>query len=200
MTFILVLKSVQSMIDTKMSITDEIILDKIRVPSNRDQGFKLLVSKYQEKLYWHIRRMVEYHEDAHDVIQNTFIKIHKSIDRFEGKSLLYTWMYRIATNESITFLNKRNKGKSTSIDDELNSLENKLEADSYFDGNEAQLTLTKAIYTLPEKQKAVFNLRYFENMSYRDMSEVFGTSEGALKASYHHAVKKIEAYILNKQH
>lgn len=182
-----------------MSIADETILQKIRIPKDRNEGFKLLVAKYQEKLYWHIRRMVEFHEDAHDVIQNTFIKIHKSIDRFEGKSLLYTWMYRIATNESLTHLKKRKRNKSSSIDDELNGLENNLKADSYFDGNEAQLTLTKAIYTLPEKQKAVFNLRYFDNMSYREMSEVFGTSEGALKASYHHAVKKIEAYILNKE-
>lgn len=181
-----------------MIVSDEIILEKINQPSSMNEGFSMLVSKYQEKLYWHIRRMVEFHDDAHDVIQNTFVKIFKSISRFEGNSQLYTWMYRIATNESITFLNKRKKKSSDSLDNELTNLSNTLKADDYFDGDEAQLVLTQAIYTLPEKQKAVFNLRYYENMSYAEMQEVTGTSEGALKASYHHAVKKIEQFIMNK--
>ncbi len=176
-------------------INDQIILSKISNPTTKEEGFRLLLKAYQERLYWHVRRMVEYHDDAHDVLQNTMIKVYKSIERFEGKSKLYTWLYRIATNESLTFLSKRSKKSTSSLDDELEHVGRTLQADSYFDGNEAQLRLTQAIYTLPEKQKAVFNMRYFDGLSYRDMSNILGVTEGGIKASYHHAVKKIEAFI-----
>lgn len=151
--------------------------------------------KYQEKLYWHIRRIVQEHDDANDVIQNCFIKVYRNIDRFEKKSKLYTWLYRIATNEAITFVNRKKKKATTSIDDEESTVALKLEADPYFDGDAAQIQLQKALNTLPEKQRLVFNLRYFDEMSYKEMSDVLDTSVGALKASYHHAVKKIEQYL-----
>jgi len=153
------------------------------------------MQKYQEKLYWHVRRMLMDHDDANDVIQNCFIKVYKSIHRFERKSKLYTWLYRIATNEAITHLNKQKKKAVASIDDDEIGISHRLEADAYFDGEEAQLQLQRALNTLPDKQKLVFNLRYFDEMSYKEMAEVLDTSVGALKASYHHAVKKIEQYI-----
>lgn len=179
------------------NISDEKILHLLQNEKNIEQGFRLLVTKYQERLYHHIRRMVGEHEDANDVIQNTFVKVFKSIDRFEGKSQLYTWLYRIATNETITFLNKKKKKATTSIDDSDLDMANRLSADSYFDGNAAQRKLKAAIETLPEKQKIVFNLRYYEEMPYQAISEVLETSVGALKASYHHAAKKIESFIKN---
>lgn len=175
-------------------ISDEQILSLLRVETSYEQGFKALMQKYQERLYWQIRRMVTEHDDANDVIQNTFIKVFKSIHKFEGKSKLYTWLYRIATNESITFLNKKKKKSTSSMDDEESGLANQLKADAFFDGDEAQIRLQQAISELPEKQKEVFNLRYFNEMTYQEMSELIGTSVGALKASYHHAVKKIESH------
>jgi len=150
------------------------------------------MSTYQEKLYWHIRRLTHVHEDADDVLQNTLIKVIRSIDRFEGKAKLYTWLYRIATNESLTFL-KRRKSRSSTGDDM--GLAERLAADPYWDGDKAELVLQEALTILPEKQKAVFLLRYYEEMPYREMSEVLQTSEGSLKASYHHAAKKIEAFV-----
>jgi len=179
---------------TVNNIADDYILSLLRVETSYEKGFRLLMEKYQERLYWHIRRMVTEHDDANDVIQNTFIKVFKSIQRFEGKSKLYTWLYRIATNEAITFINKKKKKQTNSIDGEDNNLVNQLKADEFFDGDEAQIRLQQAISELPEKQKEVFNLRYFNEMSYKEMSEIVGTSVGALKASYHHAVKKIESY------
>lgn len=176
-------------------ITDDQILSLCHEKTKIEQGFKLLMLAYQERLYWHIRRMVFEHEDANDVIQNTFIKVYKSIHKFEGKSKLYTWLYRIATNEAITFLNKKKKKSTASLDNEEYNLGNQLKADEYFDGDEIQRKLYEALDQLPEKQKAVFNLRYFEEMSYAEMSEILGTSVGGLKASYHHAVKKIEIYL-----
>ena len=176
-------------------ITDDQILSLCHEKTKIEQGFKLLMLAYQERLYWHIRQMVYEHEDANDVIQNTFIKVYKSIHKFEGKSKLYTWLYRIATNEAITFLNKKKKKSTTSLDNEEYNLDNQLKADEYFDGDEIQRKLYEALDQLPEKQKAVFNLRYFEEMSYAEMSEILGTSVGGLKASYHHAVKKIEIYL-----
>lgn len=173
---------------------DVIILEMIQKDGRTEQGYRLLMNAYQEQLYWHIRRLVLTHEDADDVLQNVWIKIFKNISKFEGNSKLYTWMYRIATNEALTFLRNKQRVQSTSIDDE-NDVMRTLMADEYFDGNEIQLRLNAAIATLPEKQKLVFNLRYFDEMNYNDMSEVLGTSVGALKASYHHAVKKIEQHI-----
>ena len=178
-----------------LKLTDEQLLELLHL--DKESGFRTLMHQFQEQTYWHIRRMVTTHEDADDVVQNTFIKVYKNIEKFEGNSKLYTWIYRIATNESLTFLKNRKKRQSESIDNSETNIENNLIADSYFDGNHIQLMLQKAIYQLPEKQKAVFNLRYYEEMPYSDMSEVLQTSVGALKASYHHAVKKIEEYIKN---
>lgn len=161
---------------------------------NQEKGFKLMMETHQERLYWHIRRMVTFHEDANDVLQNTFLKAYKGIARFNQNSGLYTWLYRIATNESLTFLKKKQRfvsGEEGGVDD----LENKLKADVHFDGQEIYVALQKAVNTLPIKQKAVFNMRYFDEMPYAEMSEILETSQGALKASYHHAVKKIEAYL-----
>ncbi len=178
------------------NMSDDQILLLIREEASKERGFRLLMQEYQERIYWHIRRMVVAHEDANDVVQNTFIKVFKSIQRFEGKSALYTWLYRIATNEAITYINKRKKKATTGLDDEGNNLENQLEADDYFDGDQAQILLQKALKKLPEKQRLVFQLRYYDEMAYQEMSEVLDTSVGALKASYHHAVKKIESFFL----
>lgn len=175
-------------------ITDEQLLGLLHDQATFEKGFRLLMEAYQERLYWHIRRMVLEHEDANDVIQNVFIKVFKSIARFEGKSKLYTWLYRIATNEAITFLNKKKRKASESLDNEEHNLANQLKADSYFDGEKAALKLQLALNSLPDKQRTVFNLRYYDEMSYKEISEVLDTSVGALKASYHHAVKKIEKY------
>jgi RNA polymerase sigma-70 factor, ECF subfamily len=176
-------------------ISDERLLEMIQNPGHWENGFRLLMEKYQERLYWQARRMVQNHDDANDVIQNTFIKVYKNIGGFEGKSKLITWLIKIVTNESITFLNKKKRNQSTPLDNGERSLTNNLESDPYFEGSEVQRRLQEAIATLPEKQKLVFNLRYFDEMSYADMSEIVGTSEGALKASFHHAVKKIESFI-----
>lgn len=174
---------------------DSQILLLIRTPSRNEEGFRLLLQQYQERLYWHIRRMVIEHEDANDVLQNVLIKIYRSIHSFEGKAQLYTWLYRIATNETITFLNKKKKKTIVSIEQEGLNLANTLKADDYFDGAHIQIKLQQAIASLPEKQRLVFNMRYFEEMPYQEMAVILGTSVGALKASYHHAVKKIEHYI-----
>ena len=177
------------------NMTDDQILSLLQNKASYEKGFRILMETYQERLYWHIRKIVYEHEDANDVIQNTFIKVYRSIEKFEGKSKLYTWLYRIATNESITFLNKKKKKATSSMDDEETNLSNRLKADEYFDGDEIQLQLQLALEELPEKQKMVFNMRYFDEMSYADMSEILETSVGALKASYHHAAKKIESYL-----
>ncbi|MEO1260686.1 MAG: RNA polymerase sigma factor [Bacteroidota bacterium] len=174
---------------------DERILTLLSGNGNRERGFRLLMETYQERLYWQIRRMVHNHEDANDVLQNCFVKVYRSIHQFEGKSKLYTWLYRIATNEAITFINKQKQKMTAPIDSEENNLSNQLKADPYFDGDEIQILLKNAIEGLPDKQKQVFNLRYFDEMSYADMSELLDTSQGALKASFHHAVKKIEQYM-----
>ncbi len=176
-------------------LSDEQLLELIRKSKTNERGFGLLMGQYQERLYFHIRKLVIDHEDANDVLQNCFIKVYKNIHNFEGKSKLYTWMYRIATNEAITFLNKKKRKATTSIDEGENHLINVLEADSYFEGDRVTILLQAALKTLPEKQRLVFNMRYFDEMRYRDMSEILETSIGALKASYHHAVKKIEKYL-----
>ena len=178
-----------------VNISDEEILNLLQNDINVEQGFRCLVVKYQERLYGHIRRMVQEHEDANDVIQNTFIKVFKNIKKFEGNSQLYTWLYRIATNETITFLNKKKRKMTTSIDDEDIDMANRLSAESYFDGEMAQAKLQRAVGILPEKQKLVFNMRYFEEMPYKEISNILETSVGGLKASYHHAVKKIEQFL-----
>jgi len=159
------------------------------------EAFNLVVKTYNKRLYWHIRRLVVNHDDADDVLQNTFLKVWRALPNFRSDANIYTWLYRIATNESLTFLKK--KRQDVNYDDVAFTIEKNLEADVFFDGDEIQLKLQKAIAALPEKQRAVFNLRYFEEMNYREMAEVLETSEGALKASYHHAAKKIEAFFKN---
>ena len=171
------------------------LLSLLKLDNSKELAFKTLVKRYKEKLYWHIRKIVISHDDADDVLQNTFIKIFRNIDKFKGDSKLYTWMYRIATNESISFLNskaKRNHVSNETLNE--NALQN-LVADVYFEGDEIQLKLQKAIAQLPRIQQLVFNMRYFDDIKYKDMSSILETSEGALKASYHIAVKKIKTYL-----
>ncbi|OFY67055.1 MAG: RNA polymerase subunit sigma [Bacteroidetes bacterium RBG_13_43_22] len=160
-----------------------------------NKGFRIVVETYSTRLYWHIRRLVILHEDANDALQNTFISAWKNIGEFRRESSLYTWLYAIATNESLTLLNKRKRNETASLDDIGSYFANSLEGSTWFDGDEAQVRLQNAILQLPEKQRVVFNLKYFEEMTYEDMSKVLKTSEGALKASYHHAVKKIEKFL-----
>ena len=173
------------------------LLHQFKQTVTKEKAFTAILKKYQEKLYWHIRRMVVEHEDANDVLQNMFVKAWKGLENFREDSQLYTWLYRIATNESLTFLEQKKKRNNISLDESDASLTNSVKADTNFDEQKAEWKLQMAIQQLPEKQKAVFNLRYFEEMPYAEMSVVLETSEGALKANYHHAVKKIEDYILN---
>ena len=176
---------------------DKELLYLYKDPVTKESAFTAILKKYQEKLYWHIRRMVVDHDDANDVLQNMFIKVWKGLENFREDSQLYTWLYRIATNECLTFLEQQKKRSSTSLSDMENGLENKLKADTNFDANRLEWKLQMAIQKLPEKQRVVFNLRYYDEMPYEEMSRVLETSEGALKASYHHAAKKIEEFILN---
>lgn len=164
---------------------------------SRRKAFEEIVRTYSESLYWQIRHMVYSHDDANDLLQNTFIKAWMNIDSFQGFSKISTWLYRIAINETLTFLNRQKVIQSVPIDDPDLNLGAQLEGDPYFDGNETETQLQEAIATLPEKQRMVFNLKYFNEMKYEDMSELLGTSVGALKASYHIAVKKIEDYFNN---
>jgi len=166
-----------------------------RDSERRHYAFNLIVRKYTERLYWHIRKLVISHDDSDDVLQNTFIKVWKGLMDFREDAQLYTWLYRIATNEALTFLNQKKRKYFLPLVDVERQLSNTLEADEYFSGDELQKKLQKAVLKLPEKQRVVFNLKYFEEMQYEEMSEILETSVGALKASYHHAVKKIEKYI-----
>lgn len=176
--------------------SDTDLLQTFRNPDTREKAFTAIIRKYQEKLYWHIRRMVIVHEDADDVLQNMFIKVWKGLDQFREDSRLYTWLYRIATNESLTHLEQKKRKPTQSIDNE-EGLSEQLRSEPNFDASRAEWKLQLAIQKLPEKQRLVFNLRYYDEMPYQEMSRILDTSEGALKASYHHAVKKIEDYILN---
>ena len=180
-----------------MQSDDLVLLQKFREPATKEQGFTGIIKKYQEKLYWHIRRMVVDHEDANDVLQNMFIKVWKGLENFREDSRLYTWLYRIATNESLSFIEQQKRKASVSMDEIGEVLINKVRADSNFDANKLEWKLQLAIQQLPEKQRVVFNLRYYDEMPYEEMSRILDTSEGALKASYHHAAKKIEAFILD---
>lgn len=175
-------------------MTDEQILEMIRRPESMEKGFRLLVETHQERLYWLIRRMIPDHEEANDVLQDTFVKVYRNIDHFEGKSALYTWLYRIATNESLSFLQKKKRMRSGSLE-HADGSEMQLAAEPYMDATGLRKLLDQAIELLPDKQKLVFQLRYFEEMNYQAMSEILETSVGALKASYHHAVKKIESFV-----
>ena len=173
------------------------ILVKLRDPETRNFGFNLLVRHYQERLYWHIRKMVIDHDDADDVVQETFVKVWKNVDKFREDASLYTWIYKIATNECLKFLNKKKKRFFISINDVSKELESKIDLSSNLNGDEIQLKLQKALLKLPDKQRMVFNMKYFDDMKLEQIAEITGTSVGALKASHHHAVKKIE-YFLNR--
>lgn len=176
-------------------IAEETLVNELKNKETQAKAFEVLVNTYKERLYWHIRRIVLNHDDADDVLQNTFIKVFRSIDKFKGDSKLYSWMYRIATNESLTFLKQKSRKLGVTNNELQERLVENLKADVYFEGEEIQLKLQKALATLPEKQKLVFNMKYYQEMKYDEISEVLETSVGALKASYHLAVKKIETYL-----
>lgn len=174
---------------------DEELILRLTSEKTKEKAFTELLSTYKERLYWHIRKIVISHDDADDVLQNTFIKVYRNIHKFKRESKLYSWMYRIATNEAITHINRNAKLKSISSEELQQQTIDNLQADVYFEGDEIQLKLQKAIATLPQKQQLVFNMRYFDEIKYAEMSEILDTSEGALKASYHIATKKIEDYL-----
>ena len=179
------------------AVNDTELLLQFRDPATKEKGYTAIIKKYQEKLYWHIRRMVVSHDDTDDVLQNVFIRVWKGLENFREDSQLYTWLYRIATNECLTFLEQQKKRSAESLNEIEAGLSEKIKADENFDANKLEWKLQLAIQQLPEKQRVVFQLRYYEEMPYEEMSRVLETSEGALKASYHHAVKKIEEYIKN---
>jgi len=178
-------------------LEEEVLIERLKDPLTREASYRLLVTTHKQRLYWHIRKIVLNHENADDVLQNTFIKVFRHIDGFKGESKLYSWMFRIATNESISFLNKEAKHLKIDMQTLQEQRVDNLKADVYFDGDEIQLKLQKAIVSLPQKQQLVFNMRYFDDLKYEEISEILDTSVGALKASYHHARKKIELFLLN---
>lgn len=181
-----------------MVIEDSLILQKFEDEKTRHEAFSMLLDKYQQKIYWHIRRIVLNHDDTDDIVQEVFIKVWKNLINFRQDSQLYTWLYRIATNESITFLNKKKAKNNISIDDLSEQLSQNLSEENYFSGDAIQKKLQEAILILPEKQKLVFNMKYFDDMKFQEISDVLGTSVGALKASYHLAVKKIEKHLTSR--
>jgi RNA polymerase sigma-70 factor (ECF subfamily) len=174
---------------------EELIIQKIRNEDTRNYGFNLLVCEYQERIYWHVRKMVVDHDDADDLVQEIFVKVWKNLSSFREDSKLYTWIYRIATNECLTFLKKKKRKYFIPIVDVSKELSEKLDEDVSISGDEVQLILQKALLMLPDKQRIVFNMKYFDEMKFTEIAEITGTSVGALKASYHHAVKKIEEFI-----
>lgn len=181
-----------------MHADDKELLLQFQHTHTKEKAFTTIIKKYQEKLYWHVRRLVVAHDDANDVLQNVFIKVWNGLANFREDSQLYTWLYRIATNESLSFLEQQKRRGTISMDDEgSEALTNQVKADTHFDSNKLEWKLQVAIQQLPEKQRLVFNLRYFDEMPYQEMSRILDTSEGALKASYHHAAKKIEEFIRN---
>lgn len=180
-------------------VEDEEIIAKFSEEGTRNEAFNLLITAFQEKIYWHIRRLVIDHDDADDLVQEVFIKVWKNLGKFRGDSKLYTWIYRIATNESMTFLNKKKQQNNTPLDDVSDELKESLVASSYFNGDHIQLKLQQAILSLPEKQRLIFNMKYYDELKYEEISQILGTTVGALKASFHIAVKKIEAFMLNEE-
>jgi RNA polymerase sigma factor (sigma-70 family) len=180
-------------------VEDDEILEKFSNEKTRNEAFNLLISKYQEKIYWHVRRLVIDHDDADDLVQEVFIKVWKSLAKFRNDSKLYTWIYRIATNESITFLNKKKQRNQTPLDEVSEELSESLVASSYFNGDKIQMKLQQALLSLPEKQRLIFNMKYYDDLKYDEISAILGTSVGALKASFHIAVKKIEVFMLNDE-
>lgn len=180
-------------IPQKLNIDEEALL--LFSNGNKEKAFELILNYYKEKLYWHIRKIVLTHDDTDDVLQNTFIKVWNNLGDFRADSKLYTWLYRIATNESLSFLKRKNRRTLVPLSGKNYDMSETLQSDSFFNGDKIQLQLQKALLQLPEKQRIVFNMKYFDEMKYEDMAEILSTSVGALKASYHHAVKKIEKYL-----
>ena len=181
-----------------MENDDHGLLEQLKHDHTKGQAFQTLVKTYQERLYWHIRKIVLNHDDADDVLQNTFMKVWRNLDKFREESSLYTWLYRIATNESITFVNSVKKRSLIPMNDTTEFLLQNMVSDEFFEGDEIQVRLQDAILKLPEKQRIVFNMKYYDDLKYEDMSEILETSVGALKASFHHAVKKIEDHLKNR--
>jgi len=180
-------------------VEEQSLVSALQSNDENERAFKILVTEYKERLYWHIRKIVMDHDDTDDVLQNTFIKIFRNINSFKADSKLYTWMYRIATNEAITFINKRAKRANISSKEVQEAILSRLETDVYFEGDHIQLQLQKAIATLPQKQRLTFNMKYFEEHTFEQLSEILETSVGGLKSSYHIAVKKITAYLKNNE-
>ncbi len=176
-------------------LDEKLLVAQLKNSDTQEKAFRHLMTLYKERLYWHIRKIVLSHDDADDILQNTFIKVFKNIHSFKENSKLYSWMYRIATNEAITFINKKAAKQQVDLSELQHKMVDNLQDDSYYNGEEIQLILQKAIIKLPHKQQLVFNMKYFDEMKYSDMSEILGTSVGALKASYFHAVKKIEKFL-----
>lgn len=179
-----------------MTVEDSFIIEKFNNSESRNEAFTLLLKKYQQKVYWHIRRIVINHDDADDIVQDVFIKVWKNLSGFRQDAQLYTWIYRIATNECLTFLNKKKQKHNISFEELSEKLCDSLNDDNYFTGDEIQKKLQQAIILLPEKQKLVFNMKYYDDLKFQEISDILGTSVGALKASYHLAVKKIESHLL----
>jgi len=176
-------------------LDDQKLLLKLRDPETRNYGFNLLVRKYQQKIYWHIRKMIIDHDDTDDLVQEVFVKVWNNLEKFREDAQLYTWIYRIATNECLNFLRKKKNRFFIPINDVQNELSQKLDSSSNIDGDEIQMKLQKALLKLPDKQRLVFNMKYFDEMKYEEISEITKTTVGSLKANYHHAVKKIEEFI-----
>ena len=176
-------------------IDDALILSKFNDERTREEAFNLLIKKYQQKVYWQVRRIIINHDDADDVIQEVFIKVWKNLGSFRQDAQLFTWLYRIATNESLTFLKKKQAKNNVSLDDLTVEMSERLNTDPYFSGSEIEKKLQQALLGLPEKQRLVFNMRYYDDLKFQEISDILGTSVGALKASYHLAAKKIELYI-----
>lgn len=174
---------------------DKELLAKIRNPETRNYGFNLLVRAYQQRIYWHVRKMVVDHDDADDLTQEVFVKIHKSIDQFREDAQLFTWIYRIATNECLSFLDRKKRRFFLPLEDVAKQLAAKIDTSSSISGDDVQKKLQKALLKLPDKQRLVFNMKYFDEMPYEQIAAITETSVGALKASYHHAVKKIEEFL-----
>jgi RNA polymerase sigma-70 factor (ECF subfamily) len=180
---------------SQVQLEDKELLDKFRQPDTKNAAFNGLVHKYQQKIYWHIRKMVIDHDDADDLTQETFIKVWKHLPDFKGDSQVYTWLYRIATNECLSFLEKKRRRFFLPVNDVKAELLGKLQSSQLLTGDEIQLKLQQALLTLPHKQRLVFNMKYFDDLKYEDISTILGTSVGSLKASYHLAVKKIEDFL-----
>ena len=175
--------------------SDAELIEKFQNENSRHLAFNLLVNQYQQRIYWHIRRILLDHDDTNDVVQNVFIKVWKNLEGFRGESKIYTWLYRIATNESITFLNQKKRRFTISFNDVENEMADKLSSDPLFSGDKIQMKLQQAILKLPTQQRIVFNMKYFDGMKYEEIADILGLTVGGLKATYHHAVKKISKYM-----